>query len=86
MISEYAVLTRVREDKVEVGSPSIVILGGTGMLGRKVFQHLLPIFRGTVCTMHRSAKDAPFDRVPMFHSTQVIERVDAFDFGTLWSL
>jgi dTDP-4-dehydrorhamnose reductase len=61
----------------------ILIFGGTGMLGHKLFQHFLPRFPGTICTMHRRASDAPYSRIAMFQSPQVIEGIDVFDFNKL---
>lgn len=61
----------------------ILILGGTGMLGHKLFQHFLLRFPGTICTMHHQASDAPYNRIAMFHGTQVIEGVDLDDFNRL---
>jgi dTDP-4-dehydrorhamnose reductase len=67
----------------EVGSPTILILGGTGMLGHKLFQHFLFRFPGTICTMHRHASDVPYSRIAMFQRPQVIEGIDVFDFNKL---
>jgi dTDP-4-dehydrorhamnose reductase len=61
----------------------ILILGGTGMLGHKLFQHFLPLFPGTICTMHRQASDAPYSRIAMFQGPQVIEGIDLVDFNRL---
>src|ERR1017187_5501948 len=67
-------------------SPEIVVLGGTGMLGHKLFQTLLPRFPGTVCMIRQRASDTPYSRIPMFQSRQVIEGVDAFNFVELSKL
>jgi dTDP-4-dehydrorhamnose reductase len=61
----------------------ILILGGTGMLGHKLFQHFLTRFPGTICTMHRQASDAPYSRIAMFQGPQVIEGIDLVDFNRL---
>jgi dTDP-4-dehydrorhamnose reductase len=61
----------------------ILILGGTGMLGHKLFQYFLPRFPGTICTMHRQASDAPYSRIAMFQGPQVIEGIDLADFNKL---
>lgn len=63
-----------------MATPSIVILGGTGMLGHKMFQQFLSRFPGTACTMHRRASDAPYRCIPMFSGPQVYENVDVFAF------
>jgi dTDP-4-dehydrorhamnose reductase len=64
----------------------ILILGGTGMLGHKLFQHFLPRFPGTICTMHRQASDVPYSRIAMFQGPQVIEGIDLVDFNRLSNL
>lgn len=69
-----------------VTAPEIVILGGTGMLGHKVFQTLQSRFPGTICIIRQLASDAPYCRIPMFQTRQVIESVDAFDFQKLSQL
>ena len=61
----------------------ILILGGTGMLGHKLFQYFLPRFPGTKCTMHSQASDAPYSRIAMFQGPQVIEGIDLADFNRL---
>lgn len=61
----------------------ILILGGTGMLGHKLFQHFLSRFPGTICTMHRQASDAPYSRIAMFQGPQVINGIDLVDFNRL---
>ena len=67
----------------EVASPTILILGGTGMLGHKLFQQLRPQFPETICTMQQRACDPPYNRIPLFQSSEVIEGIDAFDFDGL---
>jgi dTDP-4-dehydrorhamnose reductase len=71
------------KDTVEVASPTIFILGGTGMLGHKLFQHLLPRFPGTICSMRQHASDAPYSRIAMYQGPQVVEEIDVFDFNKL---
>jgi dTDP-4-dehydrorhamnose reductase len=61
----------------------ILILGGTGMLGHKLFQHFMLRFRGTLCTMHRRASDSPYNRIAIFQSLQAIEEIDVLDFNRL---
>ena len=73
-------------DTSEVSLPMILILGGTGMLGHKLFQHFLPRFPGTICTMHRHASDAPYNRIALFQGTGVIEGIDFIDFKNLTKL
>jgi dTDP-4-dehydrorhamnose reductase len=74
------------KNTIEVASPMILILGGTGMLGHKLFQHFLPRFSGTICTMHRRASDAPYSRIAMFQGPQVIEEIDILDSNNLSTL
>jgi dTDP-4-dehydrorhamnose reductase len=64
-------------------SPKIVILGGTGMLGHKMFQHLRLRFPETVCTMHRSSSDPPYNRIGIFQGEDVVDGLDIFDFDNL---
>jgi dTDP-4-dehydrorhamnose reductase len=64
----------------------ILILGGTGMLGHKLFQHFLLRFPQTICTMHRQASDVPYSRIAMFQGPQVIEGIDLVDFNRLSNL
>lgn len=63
--------------------PTIVILGGTGMLGHKVFQKLRAEYPGTVCTIRGSARDAPFSRIPLLQNGGVIESLDASNYDEL---
>lgn len=72
-----------RKDRLEVDSPSIVILGGTGMLGHKLYQHFLPRFPRTLCSIHKRAGDPPFSNIPLFRGPQVIEGIDVTDFNEL---
>jgi dTDP-4-dehydrorhamnose reductase len=67
-------------------SPKILILGGTGMLGHKLFQQLRARFPGTLCTMQQHAADAPYDHITLLKNRGVIEGVDAFDFDQLSKL
>lgn len=59
----------------------ILVLGGTGMLGHKLFQGLSQIYEDTYATVRRSVSQAPFDRVPFFHTGKVIENVEVTDFA-----
>jgi dTDP-4-dehydrorhamnose reductase len=64
----------------------ILILGGTGMLGHKLFQQLRARFSGTRCTIRSSAGAAPYSRIPLLQNRDVIEGVDAFHFEKLAKL
>lgn len=66
-----------QEEAGQVASPTIVILGGTGMLGHKLFQQLRAEYPATICTIHGRACDQPFSHIPLFQNGGVIEGVDA---------
>ena len=55
----------------------ILILGGTGMLGHKLWQRLGARFPGA-CTTIRGTR-ADYRQYGMFDDTRVIENVDATD-------
>lgn len=61
----------------------IVILGGSGMLGHKLFQRVRLQFPETVCTIQQRACNPPYNRIPMLQGSEVIEGIDAFDFEGL---
>src|SRR5579862_791757 len=61
----------------------ILVLGGMGMLGHKMFQRLQQRFPGTYCTIRGSGIE---EAVPKFRDLQnerVIERFDVTDFAKL---
>jgi dTDP-4-dehydrorhamnose reductase len=57
----------------------ILILGGTGMLGHKLFQHLRERFPETYCTIRGSIDQPLLSSIDLFHAGGVIERCDAGD-------
>lgn len=59
--------------------PRVVVLGGAGMLGHKLFQRLRERFPGTICTTRNDVRQAPFDRVDLLHGDDVISGVDVID-------
>jgi dTDP-4-dehydrorhamnose reductase len=61
----------------------ILILGGAGMLGHKLFQRLRTRYPETVCTIRGSLAGGPFERVALFAHGGVIENVDASRFTCL---
>ena len=61
----------------------ILILGGAGMLGHKLFQRLRSNHPKTVCTIRGSLTGGPFERVGLFAHGGVIENVDAAKFACL---
>lgn len=61
----------------------ILVLGGEGMLGHKVYQTLLARFPDTGCTI-RGSLDAPFyRRIDLFRDGRVVDGVDAMDLPAL---
>jgi len=61
----------------------ILVLGGDGMLGHKMYQTLLARYPATACTVFRSL-DVPFYRkVDLFRQGRVIGDVDAMDLASL---
>jgi dTDP-4-dehydrorhamnose reductase len=64
----------------------IIVLGGEGMLGHKVFQTLERQFPDTACTV-RSRLDEPFySRIDLYRPERVIAGVDALDLDGLTRL
>jgi dTDP-4-dehydrorhamnose reductase len=61
----------------------ILVLGGTGMLGHKIFQHFRQQFSATYCTIRGSLDDPALREVDLFDAGHVFERCDAADFGAL---
>lgn len=61
----------------------ILIIGGTGMLGHKVFQILRSQFPGTMATTLDEVRKPPFDQVPLLQGEDVISGVDVTDFDRL---
>ena len=70
-------------ERVKRPSPTSAVLGGTGMLGHKMFQLLRDRFARVYCLMHQDPGIAPFRRIPMFQTDEVISGVNAFDFDKL---
>jgi dTDP-4-dehydrorhamnose reductase len=61
----------------------ILILGGTGMLGHKVFQQLRGRFPETYCTIRGSINDPNLRGVELYQTGNVCDGVDASDFNAL---
>lgn len=61
----------------------ILVLGGEGMLGHKMFQTLRSRYPDTVCTVARSLEEPFYRNIPLFHTGNVVDRVDAMDFGAM---
>jgi dTDP-4-dehydrorhamnose reductase len=62
---------------------TIIVLGGAGMLGHKVFQTLRGMFPGTLATVWECVKSPPFDRVTLLQGEDVMRGVDALQFDQL---
>ncbi len=61
----------------------VLVLGGEGMLGHKMFQTLLERFPDTACTVRGSLADPFYTKIGLFRAGRVIDRVDAADFPSL---
>jgi len=57
-------------------TPRILVLGGEGMLGHKMFQRLGERFPGTLCSVRGCARDEPLCRIGLFRGPDVVERLD----------
>ena len=60
-----------------------MVLGGEGMLGHKMFQTLRSRYPDTVCTVARSLDEPFYRKIPLFRAGNVVDRIDAMDFGAL---
>jgi len=67
-------------------NPTILVLGGGGMLGHKMFQRLRRDFPSTFCALHRRATDQPYSSIPMFQGREVFGEIDALDTDRLQRL
>ena len=61
----------------------IVVLGGAGMLGHKMFQILRDRHPGTVATVREDLQSSPFDRVDLLQGGDVLKGVDVTDLDAL---
>lgn len=61
----------------------ILVLGGEGMLGHKMFQTLRLRFPDTACTVARDLKEPFFQRISLFRQGCVVDRVDALELDVL---
>ena len=61
----------------------IVVIGGAGMLGHKMFQILRERFPGTICTTREDVRQPPFDSVELLQGDDVVRGVDVMDFDRL---
>ena len=61
----------------------IMVLGGAGMLGHKMFQVLRERLDGVFCTIREDARKVPLERVEFLHGDDVVQGVDVTDFAAL---
>lgn len=64
-------------------TPSLLVLGGEGMLGHKVFQSLCSRYAGMKCTIYGSLKDPFYRAINLFSKKNTIEKVNAIDLQAL---
>ena len=61
----------------------VLVLGGAGMLGHKMFQVLRERFAGTLCTVREDVRKPPFDRIELLQGNDTVQGVDVTDFPAL---
>jgi len=61
----------------------VMVLGGAGMLGHKMFQTLRERFDGVFCTVREDIRKPPLDRVELLQGNDVISGVDVTDLPAL---
>ena len=61
----------------------ILVLGGEGMLGHKMYQILLARYPDTACTVSRSLSEPFYKRVALFRQGRVVGNVDAMELQRL---
>jgi dTDP-4-dehydrorhamnose reductase len=61
----------------------MLVLGGSGMLGHKVFQAAISRRLDAACTVSRSLEEPLCKRIDLFRQGRVIDQVDAMDFPRL---
>src|SRR4030088_842429 len=64
----------------------ILVLGGGGMLGHKMFQRLQCDFDESYCTLHGSPEARPYNRIPLFQSSYVLGKGDVFQADSVHAL
>ncbi|MGC1460918.1 MAG: SDR family oxidoreductase [Terracidiphilus sp.] len=64
----------------------IMVLGGTGMLGHKMFQVLRERFADTFCTVRGDIRTSALDRVELLQGNDVISGVDVTAFPSLYAI
>ena len=66
--------------------PRLLVLGGGGMLGHKIFQALQRDFSDTYCTLRRDAIAGALDDISLFESGRVLRGVDVLRADVLHAL
>ena len=61
----------------------LLIIGGTGMLGHKLFQLLGQAYPETYATVRQVISSPPFDRIPFLQSNKVITNIDVMNLDSL---
>lgn len=61
----------------------IMVLGGNGMLGHKIFQFLSKRLKDTWCTVRGRITESWMQPITLFRNGKVIENVDALEFSLL---
>jgi dTDP-4-dehydrorhamnose reductase len=61
----------------------ILVLGGEGMLGHKMYQTLVSRYPKTTCTVARPLDEPFYQRIELLRQGHVIDKVDAMDFPRL---
>jgi dTDP-4-dehydrorhamnose reductase len=61
----------------------LLIIGGTGMLGHKLFQHLSETFPQTYATIRQNISKEPFKRISFLHSKRVFKDIDVSNLEAL---
>lgn len=61
----------------------LLVVGGTGMLGHKLFQKLGKIYPETYATVRKDLSEDPFVRIPFFQTSRVYMGIDVSDIVAL---
>jgi len=64
----------------------VLVVGGTGMLGHKMFQVLQRRISDTWCTVREASNSCALRRIDLFHGGNVLWNVDVADFCALQQL
>jgi dTDP-4-dehydrorhamnose reductase len=66
-----------------MGVARVMVLGGAGVLGHKMFQTLRERFDGVFCTVREDVRKQPFERVELLQGDDIVPGVDVTDFPAL---